>query len=106
MGWIILGIVFLAVTVWSLKGTTIVEYCYKDKVDEHHVPVWALLIAFVLYCVPFIGILVFIAYHVWFIVFAYTKPYNEREHYIMELSNKNILHRILGAIVRVLNKTI
>ena len=34
MGWIILGIVFLAVTVWSLKGTTIVEYCYKDKVDE------------------------------------------------------------------------
>lgn len=106
MGWIILGIVFLAVTVWSLKGTTIVEYRYKDKMDEHHVPVWALLIAFVLYCVPFIGILVFIAYHVWFIAFASTKPHYECEYYIMELSSKNILHRILGAIVRVLNKTI
>lgn len=106
MGWIILGIVFLAVTVWSLKGTTIVEYCYKDKVDEQHVPVWVLLVAFVLYCVPFVGIAVFIVYHIMFFVFTNTKPHNECEYYIMELSSKNILHRIFRAVVRVLNKTI
>lgn len=106
MGWIILGIVFLAVTVWSLKGTTIVEYCYEDKVDEQHIPVWALLIAFVLYCIPLFGIAVFILYHVIFFVLASTKPHDEYEYYIMELSNKNILHRIFRVVVRVLNKTI
>nr|DAI06063.1 MAG TPA: hypothetical protein [Crassvirales sp.] len=106
MGWVILGIVFLVVTVWSLKGITIVEYCYEDRVDEKHVPVWALLITFVLYCIPLVGILAFIAYHVGFIVFACTKPHDECEYYIIELSNKNILHRIFRAVVRVLNKTI
>jgi len=64
MGWIILGIVFLAVTIWSLKGTTIAEYHYKNRVDEHHIPIWMLLLAFMVYCIPIIGIMGFIAYMV------------------------------------------
>lgn len=66
MGWIILGIVFLAVTVWSLKGTTIVEYHYKNRVSEQYVPVWVLLFAFAIYCIPVMGILAFIAYLIMF----------------------------------------
>lgn len=40
------------------------------------------------------------------IVFACTKPHGDCEYYIIELSNKNILHRIFRAVVCVLNKTI
>ena len=106
MGWIILGIVFLAVTAWSLKGATIVEYHYKNRVSEQHVPVWVLLFAFAIYCIPIMGISAFIAYLIMFSAFVNSKPHDEYEYHIIELSNKNILHRILSAIVRVLNKTI
>lgn len=64
MDWVILGLVLLVVTYWSLKGTIIAEYRYENRVDEHHVPVWILLIAFVIYCIPIMGILAFIAYHI------------------------------------------
>lgn len=106
MGWIILGIVFLAVTIWSLKGTTIAEYHYKNRVDEHHIPIWMLLLAFMVYCIPIIGIMGFIAYHIWFFILASRKPHNDYEYWIIELSSKNTLHRILGSIVAILTKTI
>ena len=106
MIWIILGIVFLVMTIWSLRGITIAEYHYKNRVDEYHVPVWILLIAFVIYCIPIMGILAFISYHIWFFALVSRKPHNDYEYWIIELSSKNTLHRILGAVVSVLNKTI
>lgn len=106
MEWIILGIVFLVVTIWSLKGTTFAEYHYKNRVDEHHIPVWMLIIAFVVYCIPIIGIMAFIAYHIWFFILANRKPHQEYKYLILELSKENVLHRILGAVVHYLTREI
>lgn len=106
MGWIILGIVFLVVTIWSLRGTTFAEYHCKNRVDEHHVAVWMLIIAFIIYCIPIIGIMAFITYHIWFSILVSRKPHNSYEYFIIELSKKNVLHRILGTVVCYLTKEV
>jgi hypothetical protein len=106
MGWIILGIVFLVVTIWSLRGTTFAEYHYQNRVDEHHVAVWMLIIAFIIYCIPIIGIMAFIAYHIWFSILASRKPHHSYEYLIIELSKENVLHRILGTIACYLTKEV
>lgn len=106
MGWIILGLIFLVVTIWSLKGTTIAEYYSKNRIDEHHVPIWVLFLAFLIYCIPGAGSIVFIAYLAGFFILANRKPHNGYEYWIIELSPKNTLHRILGCIATILTKTI
>ena len=106
MGWIILGLVFLVVTYWSLKGTIFEAYSGRNKVDEYHVPVWFLLLLGLFYIVPIFGIVLFIAYNIAFLVFAIRKPSKWDCKVILKLSSKNILHRILGAIVHFLNREI
>ena len=106
MGWIISGIAFLVMTIWSLRGTTFAEYHYQNKVGEHHVAVWMLIIAFIIYCIPIIGIMAFIAYHVWFLILASRKPHYSHEYLIIELSKENVLHRILGTVACYLTKEV
>lgn len=106
MGWIILGVVLLVLTYWSLKDTVLEDYNGLLKTEEYHVPVRVLLILGLLYIIPILGIISFIVYIVAFIVYASMEP--ERYEYttVLRLSSKNMLHRILRAIGRVLNKTI
>lgn len=106
MSWIILGILFLIITVWSLKGANIVEYNYKKIEKVHHVTVWKLIILFIIYCLPVIGIMAFVAYNILFFMMASTKIHNNWKYYIIELSNKNFLHRILGTVINILTKEI
>lgn len=105
MGHIILSIVFLVVTVWSLKGTTFAEYCFSDRVGEYHAAVWMAVIAFIFYCIPIINIIVFIGYCIWFFILASRNPQHRHGCYlIIELSKENVLHRILGITARYLTK--
>lgn len=106
MGWIILGIVFLVLTYWSLKDTVLEDYNSLLKTEEYHVPVWVLLILSLLYVVPIFGIISFIVYIVVFIVYASMEPEKYEYTTVLRLSNKNMLHRILRTIGRVLNKPI
>ena len=106
MGWIILGIVFLVLTYWSLKGTVLEDYSGLLKIEEYHVPVWVLLTLSPLYVVPILGIISFIVYIVVFIVYASMEPKKYEYITVLRLSNKNMLHRILRTIGRVLNKPI
>ena len=106
MGWIILGIVFLVLTYWSLKDTVIENYNGLLKTEEYHVPVCGLLILSLLYIMPIFGIISFIVYIVVFIVCASMEPEKYEHTTVLRLSNKNMLHRILRAIGRVLNKPI
>lgn len=106
MIWIIVGIVLLAVTIWSLKGTTFAEYHYQNRVGEYYVAVWMLIIAFIIYCIPIIGIMAFIAYHIWFFILASRKPHHSYEYLIIELSKENMLHRILGTVAYYLTKKV
>lgn len=82
------------------------EYHYQNRVDEHHVAVWMLIIAFIIYCIPIIGIMAFIAYHIWFFILASRKPHHRYEYLIIELSKENVLHRILGTVACYLTKEV
>lgn len=95
-------------TIWSLKGTTFAEYHNKNRIGEFHVPVWALVIAFVIYCIPYAGFILFIPYSIWFLVLAARKPhYRDLSDYlIIELSDKNALHRMIISIGKLLTRTI
>ena len=104
MGWIILGIIFFVITVWSLKGAVITKYFDKNRVDEYHGTMWVLLIACFIYCFPILNILVFVLYNVWFFLCVCRKPGYYGTYFIISLSQKNILHKILDATIRFLTK--
>lgn len=106
MIWIILGLVFLVVTYWSLKGTVIEEYAGRNYVGEEHVPLWMLLVAGLIYMIPIFGIIVFIAYNIMFFVHAAWKPKRYCNRLIFKLSDKNILHKILKWFINFLTKDI
>lgn len=106
MGWIILGIVFLVVTYWSLKGTIIEEYAGNNYIGEEHISVWMLLVAGLIYMIPVFGIIVFIAYNIMFFIHAAWKPKRYCNRLIFKLSDKNILHKILSSVINFLTKEI
>ena len=106
MGWIILGLVFLVVTYLSLKGTVFEEYSGKNKVDERYVPMWVLLVLGLLYIIPILGIIVFIAYNITFLVCTTWKPARYYDRIIIKLSDKNVLHRMLKWFINFLTKEI
>lgn len=106
MSWIILGLVFLVVTYLLLKGTVIEEYNDKKYIDEYHLPRYVLLILGVLYIIPVLGIVVFIIYNIVFLVYATRKPKYYENRFILKLSDKNILHKILAGVIHFLTKGI
>lgn len=106
MGWIILGLVFLAVTYLSLKGTIIEYYFDEDLKDEYYVPIWLLIVLGLLYILPIVGIILFIIYIITFCVCTTWKPRMCRDRLIFKTSDKNVLHRILKGITHFLTKSI
>lgn len=109
MIWIIVGVIFFIVTIWSLKGTTFVKYNDEKRVTEFHAPIWTLIIAFIGYCIPYISPLLFITYSIWFLTLVTRKSiYDDlfTEYIIIELSEKNALHRVLISIGKFLIRTI
>lgn len=116
MTWIILGVVFFAVTAWSLKGTTfvycerrLIGACYQNiVVKKQYVPIWVLIVIFLICCIPVINLLSFITYTIWFFTLAFRNPdkYHGYEFLVINLSNKNTLHKIAKAVGNFLTKPI
>ena len=109
MIWVIVGVIFFIVTIWSLKSTTFVKYNDEKRVAEFHAPIWTLIIAFIGYCIPYISPLLFITYSIWFLTLVARKSiYDDlfTEYIIIELSEKNALHRVLISIGKFLIRTI
>lgn len=106
MIWIILGLVFLAVTYLSLKGTIIEEYFDEDLKDKYCVPIWLLIVLGLLYTLPIVGIIFFIIYIIIFCVCTTWKPKMGHDRLIFKTSDKNVLHRILKSITHFLTKNI
>lgn len=108
MIWIILSIIFTIITVASLRGATIVKYEYAKIVDKGNasIPVWLALITFLVYCIPIFGILIFIAYNIWFFHSCVRKKPSKYDYrcYKIELSDNNVLHKILKSVINLLTK--
>ena len=116
MIWIILGIIFFVVIIWSLKDTTFVYY-KRDfthagygnvKIKEQLIPIWVLIVIFPICCIPVINLLAFIIYNIWFFTLATRNPnkYYGWRFLVINLSSRNTLHKIAKVIGNFLTKPI
>lgn len=107
MTWVILSIVFLLVTLWLLKGTTFYSYYGKRIESEWNMPLWAVLLLWLAFMIPYVGPIFFILWVLWFIIWSNIKPHGFSAEYILiGLDNKNILHRVIKKFVNLINKPI
>lgn len=105
--WLILGTMFFIVTLWLLWGTSFDKYYGKNKVDEYHTPVWALLIIYIIYIAPILGIFAFLLFCILFSVYCNRKPSNiDSAYFILKVNRRNVLHRIVFFMGKLLTKTI
>lgn len=106
MSWIILGIIFLVITYWILKGSVIEEYSGKIKVEEGYIPRWFLLLLGVIYITPIIGICIFIGAIIAIIIYAAKVPNRHKYRTILKLRDGSILQKISRGISNFLTKHI
>lgn len=107
MSWFILSIVFLLITIWMLKGTTFTSYQGKYEDNSFYMPIWGLFILYLLYLIPYCGVIFFIVWVIWFYIWSFAKPHGSYNEYILiTLSEKNKIHKLLRAIHNFLNKPI
>jgi hypothetical protein len=107
MSWVISRIVFLLITIWMLRGTTFASYTGRHKEDEFNMTLWVLLIMYLLFLIPYCGVLFFIAWVVWFCIWSFAKPHGSYNKYVLiTLSEKNRLHKVFRAIYNFVTKQI
>jgi hypothetical protein len=107
MSWLILGVIFTVITYLSWRGTVIAVYHYYDKVNEAMVPLWFGIIIAIFYLLPVFNIILFIAYHIFFTFLASRKISSwNYEYWVIELSDKNVFHKIFKKVMRFLAKPI
>lgn len=107
MSWVVLSIVFLLITIWMLRGTTFVSYCGKHEQGSFYMPMWGLFLLYLLYLIPYCGVIFFIVWVIWFYIWSFAKPHGSHSEYILiTLSEENKLHKILRAIHNFVTKPI
>lgn len=105
--WLILGTIFFIVTLWLLWGTSFDKYYGKNKVGEYHVPVWVLLIIYFIYITPVFGVLAFLIFCALFTVDYNRKPtVSDSTYFILKVNRRNVLHKIVFFLGKLLTKTI
>lgn len=95
----ILGIIFSIITIFVVKD---IRMTARDSfgVRSIHMKYWEIIILCLSYFLPFLGICIFIAFNIWFLLL-----YNSK-NYTVELNHKNVFHRIFLKAISILNKTI
>ena len=107
MTWVILSIVFLLVTLWLLKGTTFYSYFGEYEHSEWNMPLWAVLLMWLFFMIPYFGVILFIFWIIWFIIWSNVKPHGRSNEYILiGLDDKNLLHKAIKKFVSLINKPI
>lgn len=99
---LILGLIFSIITILVMKDMKIyVKECCKLKPIYIHS--WEVFLLCLFYFVPIFGIIVFIGLHIWFLVMYYG---GDTGRTIVELSEKNIFHKIFLKVISALTKPI
>lgn len=107
MSWLVLGVIFTVITYLSWRGTVIAVYNSNDRVDEAEVPLYFGIIMTIFYFAPGFNIMLFLGYNIWFAYCALRKPKRYYGTYwILELSDKNVFHRIFKKVIGFLTKPI
>ena len=108
---IIITVIFILITVYILKDTHVKVYKeYSTKLQEEYdleLPIWALLLIMLVYLIPFINIVVFISFLVYYIVHTMWNPEDmDDDIMVYSLNGNNWVTKSLLAIKEILNKKI
>ena len=112
MWWIIIAVIFILITVYILKDThvEIIKTGCRNKLLEEYdlkLPIWALLLIVLVYLIPIVNIMVFIAFSVCYIIHTVGDlvDYGDKI-YVFSLNGNNWVTKSLLAIKEILNKKI
>lgn len=117
MWWFIIGIFLLIFSILLLKGTEVEVwkhvYSYSgstfDKVEVFNIklPIWSIILMFILFMIPYLNISAFIVGMVIYVVYSLVPPdEDEAVDHRLSLNNSNFLVRILKIIKEILIKEI
>lgn len=85
MVWLIIGVILTIIIVGILKDTHAKCYDGLKAVEEFDiaVPLWMLAIILILELIPFLNIVLFIAFVIWYIIKSSGKPDRYEDKYIL-----------------------
>lgn len=85
MVWLIIGVILTIIIVGILKNTHAKCYDGLKAVEEFDiaVPLWMLAIILILELIPFLNIVLFIAFVIWYIIKSSGKPDRYEDKYIL-----------------------
>lgn len=105
MVWLIIGVILTIIIVGILKDTHARCYDGLKAVEEFDiaVPLWMLVIILILELIPFLNIVLFIAFVIWYITKSNGKPTIYEDKCIFSLRGETYVGQVLVIIKNFLN---
>lgn len=108
MIWYLIGIFLTIIVVGILKDTHYVYY--RDRIfieeSEIEIPLWILIIIFLVELAPLFNIILFIIFALWYIKMSYQKPSYWGNTYVFNLRGENWIGRAIIMVRNFLNTKI
>jgi membrane protein implicated in regulation of membrane protease activity len=105
MVWLIIGVILTIIIVGILKDTH--ARCYEGlrAVEEFDiaVPLWMLVIILILELIPFLNIVLFIAFVIWYIIKSSGKPDRYEDKCIFSLRGETYVGQAIKVVKNFLN---
>lgn len=105
MIWAIIGIILTIIIVGILKDTHC--KCYDGlKLREEfdiNIPLWVLIIILLIELIPFLNIVLFIAFIIWYIIKSYGKPDRFYDKCLFNLRGETYVGQVLVIVKNFLN---
>lgn len=108
---IITAVVFIVLTVSIITDTHIIVYwpCSTRIIREYNfeLPLWLLLLIIFIYCIPFVNIMAFLCFLIYYIIHVVKDPSQcEDDNRVFSLNGNNWVTKQLLIIKKILNKKI
>ena len=105
MIWIIIGIILTIIIVGILKDTHVRCYNGLRAIEEVDLtmPLWMLVVIFILELIPFLNIVLFIAFVIWYIIKSNGEPDRYEDKCIFSLRGETYVGQVLVIIKNFLN---
>ena len=105
MFWIIIGIILTIIMVGIMKDTHVIVYNGMKISEEHdiEIPLWVLCVLLLIELIPYINIIVFISFVVWYVIMYSSSPQQWLVKYTFRLQGKTYIGRAVLAIINFLS---
>ena len=105
MIWAIIGIILTVIIVGILKDTHCKYYDGLKLREEFdiNIPLWVLIIILLIELIPFMNIVLFIAFIIWYIIKSYGKPDRFYDKCLFNLRGETYVGQVLVIVKNFLN---